>query len=52
LGDAVRWTRTNFLEAMRNSRHPEHREMLEWLGRRFDPKALDIAKTNKQLRRL
>ena len=27
----------NFLEAVRNVRHPEHKEMLEWVGGNYDP---------------
>ncbi len=42
----------DFLRAMRNARHPEHAELVEWLGHRFAPAAFDIAKVNKLLRRL
>src|ERR1035438_2680121 len=29
----------HLLKVMANRKHPEHREMLEWLGERFDPEA-------------
>jgi hypothetical protein len=35
-----------FLEAIRNPRHPEHREILEW-GGDFDPDAFEIDAINK-----
>lgn len=35
-----------FLEAIRDPKHPEHREMLEW-GGRFDPDAFEIDEINK-----
>lgn len=35
-----------FLEAIRNPRDPEHRDMLEW-GGRFDPDAFEIDEVNK-----
>lgn len=30
-----------FLEAIRNPKHPEHKEMLEWIGEPFDPERFD-----------
>jgi hypothetical protein len=41
-----------FLEAIRDPRHPEHEDQLEWIGGRFDPEALDLAAVNRKLRRL
>jgi hypothetical protein len=35
-----------FLEAIRNPKHPEHRDMLEW-GGRFDPDAFEIDEINR-----
>ena len=35
-----------FLEAVQNPKHPEHRDMLEW-GGRFDPDAFEIDEINK-----
>jgi hypothetical protein len=39
-----------FLEAIRNRRHPEHAEMLEWAGGSFDPEAFDLEAANEALR--
>ena len=35
-----------FLEVMKNPKHPEYRDMLEWCGDPFDPDAFDIEATN------
>ena len=40
----------HFLEAIRNRRHPEHQEMLEWAGGAFDPEAFDLEEANEALR--
>lgn len=40
-----------FLAAIRDPKHPEHAEMLEWAGGRFDPEALDLDTVNRRLRR-
>ncbi len=32
------------LKVIRNPRHPEHEEMLEWVGKRFDPERFDVKK--------
>lgn len=40
----------SFLEAIRNPRHPEHRDMLEWAGGSFDPEAFDLEEANEVLR--
>lgn len=37
------------LEAIGDSRHPEHAAMLEWAGGRFDPEGFDIAAVNSSL---
>ena len=42
----------NFLEAIRDRCHPEHEDLLAWVGGRFDPEALDLAAVNRRLRRL
>lgn len=41
-----------FLEAIRNPRHPEHRDQLAWIGGRFDPEAFDLAVVNQRLGRV
>ena len=43
---------SRFLKAIRNPRHPEHQEMLLWIGGRFDPNAFDLATVNHRLRPL
>jgi len=35
-----------FLEALKNRKHPEHRHMKEWIGGSFDAEAFDIERTN------
>lgn len=40
------------LKALKNKKHPEHKNMREWLGRPFDPGAFDVAKTNHWLQKL
>jgi hypothetical protein len=32
--------------------HPEHNDMLEWIGGEFDPEEFDIESTNKKLKRI
>ena len=41
-----------FLDAIRDPRHPEHEDLMAWVGGRFDPEALDLAAVNRRLRRL
>jgi hypothetical protein len=40
-----------FLEALNNPKHPEHRDTVEWLGGPFDPEAFDIDSVNRLLHR-
>ena len=40
------------LEAIRDSQHPDHDDMLRWVGRGFDPQAFDLAVVNRKLRLL
>jgi len=44
------WGYEEFLKAIRNPRHPEHDEYLEWAGGQFDPAAFDLEQVNAQLR--
>jgi hypothetical protein len=41
-----------FLQAIRNRRHPEHRSWLDWVGGRFDPDKFDRAALNQTLQRI
>ncbi len=40
----------NFLEAIRDSQHPEHEELLAWAGGAFNPKEFDVDQINQKLR--
>jgi hypothetical protein len=42
----------HLLKVMANRKHPEYREMLEWLGERFDPKDFDAARVDADLLKL
>jgi len=46
------WGYDSFLEAIADPKHPEHKEMLDWIGGEFDPEAFDLEETNAQLRRM
>ena len=39
-----------FLKAIRNPRHPDHKDQLAWVGGRFDPEAFHLAAVNRRLR--
>ena len=41
-----------FLKAIRNKRHPEHKEMVAWAGGHFEPEAFDLEGVNRKLSRL
>ena len=38
-----------FLEAIRNPEHPEHEDMLRWIGGKFDPEAFSPRRINRAL---
>jgi len=42
---------SELLKALSNPRHPEHRDMLEWTGGKFDPDGFDLKATNRQVAR-
>ena len=46
------WGYQNFLEAIQNKDHPEHDELLEWIGGSFDPEDLDLEVVNQELKQL
>ncbi len=46
------WGFYELLETLQDPKHPQHKEMTEWLGRRFDPEAFDLDGTNSRLSRL
>ena len=43
------WGYEELLETISNPKHPDHEEMLEWLGGEFDPEAFDLEQINKDL---
>ena len=44
------WGYEEFLEAISDRSHPDHEDMLEWIGGEFDPEAFDLDETNQLLR--
>lgn len=46
------WGYENLLQAIEDPSHPEHEEMLEWLGGEFDPEAFDLSVINQGLRKM
>ena len=40
---------TDFCEAIADKDHPEHHELKEWYGSKYDPDHFDLAKVNKTL---
>jgi hypothetical protein len=46
------WGYAGFVEAIQNPKHPEHEDMMEWIGDSFDPEAFDLEKVNRALRRI
>jgi hypothetical protein len=46
------WGYANFLDAISNPKHPDHDELLGWIGDgEFDPEAFDVKRVDKQLAR-
>jgi hypothetical protein len=46
------WGYGEFLETIRDPQHPEHDEMLEWIGGDFDSEAFDLEATNDRLQHI
>lgn len=46
------WGYESLLETIQNPAHPEHEEMLEWVGGSFDPEAFDMEQINLDLKNL
>jgi len=40
----------SFLEAVRDPSHPEHAQLIEWVGGTFDPEAFSVEGVNRLLR--
>ncbi len=45
------WGYPDFLEAIRNPKHQRHKEMLEWIGGKFDPDEFDAAAATKSMKK-
>jgi Plasmid pRiA4b ORF-3-like protein len=43
------WGDASFLEAIQDPQHPEHEEMVDWVGGAFDPEAFDLDEVNREL---
>ena len=43
------WRYAEFLKAISNPRHPEHEDMLEWIGEGFDSEHFDLEAVNQEL---
>jgi hypothetical protein len=46
------WGYADFLAVIADPKHPDHREMKEWAGGRFDPEKFSVEAVNKELRAL
>ena len=46
------WGYASFLEAIQDPQHPEHEEMVDWVGGEFDPEAFDLDEVNSELQNL
>jgi hypothetical protein len=46
------WGYYEFLEIMQDPKHPQHEDMAEWAGDRFDPEEFDLDAVNKQLKKI
>jgi Plasmid pRiA4b ORF-3-like protein len=42
----------DYLEALRDPNHPDHREMVEWRGPSFNPERFDLGRINRRLSHL
>jgi hypothetical protein len=46
------WGYEEFLEAIRDPKHEQHEDLLEWIGGEFDPEVFDAHAVNQELRRV
>lgn len=44
------WGYDEFLVAIQNKKHPEHKMYLDWIGGSFDPEDFDLDEVNQELR--
>jgi hypothetical protein len=43
------WGFYDMLEKLKNKKHPEYKELIDWLGKNYDPNKFDIDEVNKSL---
>ena len=48
---AAEWDYQTFLEAIRNKKHEQHKELLTWIGGSFDSEFFDLEAVNSALRK-
>ena len=46
------WGYQNLLTAIGDKKHKEHKQLLEWVGGRFDPEHFDLDEVNELLRKI
>jgi len=46
------WGYAELLKTLKNKKHPDHQQMKEWIGGKFDAAAFDVKKTNRWLAKL
>ena len=46
------WGYVDFLEAIQNVKHPDHEDMLEWVGGEFEPEKFDLKYINERLKQI
>jgi hypothetical protein len=46
------WGYQNFVKAIGNKKHKEHKELIEWVGGSFDPEHFDLDEVNHLLRKI
>ncbi len=46
------WGYVEFLEAMASKDHPDHQNMKEWIGGKFDPEKFSVDEVNRELKNL
>ncbi len=46
------WGYGELLKILKSPRHPDHQEMKQWVGERFEPETVNLEEINQRLRRL
>src|SRR5271157_3708101 len=46
------WGYADFLKAIADPKHPDHRDMKEWIGGKFDPEKFSVEAVNRELKNL